>query len=72
MRRTGGEMNKEDELNRSWVLGQCLGLERASGILMEDASNCFKNGNDNLANHYRIMALRLKNIAEGERPKDQP
>jgi hypothetical protein len=61
------EIDAEEEGNKGYALGQVVALQEAAAILLDDAASWFKNGNDAMAQNYRMTAQRLSNIASGRR-----
>jgi hypothetical protein len=58
----------EDELDRTYKLGQSTGLSEAAGFLLEEASKNFKRRRDSEAELLRGYALDLEKRAEERHP----
>ena len=50
-----------EQLDRSFILGQCTGLERAEIIVLKRATEAFKTGRDKEAQQLLNLADELNN-----------
>jgi hypothetical protein len=61
----------EEELNRTYQLGQSSGLEEAAGFILQRATECFERGDDVLADRLRGYAKVLKSEAGKRHPGER-